>query len=82
MQITLSDQATKDFESIPRSEKPKIYKKMQFLEKTGINYNTYKLQNSEFYRIRQGDFRIIFSLDEEKNKIVILAISHRKDAYS
>ena len=55
---------------------------MQFLENSGINYNTYKLQNSEFYRIRQGDFRIIFSLDEEKNKIVILAISHRKDAYS
>jgi mRNA interferase RelE/StbE len=33
------------------------------------------------YRYRQGDYRVIYALDREDRKVVILHIRYRKDAY-
>lgn len=41
------------------------------------------LQNSKLadYRIRVGDYRILFDIDEPKRLIIILRVGHRKDIY-
>ncbi len=41
-----------------------------------------KLRGEEnIYRMRVGDYRVIFLLEEGNNEIMILAIRHRKDVY-
>lgn len=40
-----------------------------------------KLKNSQFYRIRIGDYRVIYSIKELEIKIYIIYIGHRKDVY-
>jgi len=41
-----------------------------------------KIGGSEnYYRIRVGDYRTIYEIDDKENKIDILRIRHRKDAY-
>jgi mRNA interferase RelE/StbE len=37
---------------------------------------------SDLWRFRIGTYRIIYSIDKEKLKILILRFRHRKDAYS
>jgi mRNA interferase RelE/StbE len=32
-------------------------------------------------RIRQGDFRIVYSIDDEKRVVTVVRIAHRRDAY-
>lgn len=33
------------------------------------------------YRIRSGDFRVLFRIDDRKRLVVIYAVGHRKDVY-
>lgn len=33
------------------------------------------------YRMRVGDWRIIFTVDWEKDTLIVVTIAHRKDAY-
>lgn len=40
-----------------------------------------KLTDRDGYRIRSGDYRILYEIDDEKKIIYIANIPHRKDAY-
>lgn len=40
-----------------------------------------KLSGQDDYRIRQGNYRIIYSIDEQEKIARILKIAHRKDVY-
>ena len=34
-----------------------------------------------YYRVRIVDYRVVYSIDNEENKVVIVKIGHRKDIY-
>lgn len=40
-----------------------------------------KLKHSDFFRLRIGDYRAIYEIDNKNERIVILFIGHRKDVY-
>jgi mRNA interferase RelE/StbE len=41
-----------------------------------------KLVGREGWRIRSGDYRIIYEIDDAQKKITVLHIGHRRDVYS
>ncbi len=41
-----------------------------------------KLSGREEYRLRVGDYRILYIIDDRNHVIVILAVGRRRDAYS
>ena len=41
-----------------------------------------KLKGEESYRIKVGDYRIIYEIDDKNSKITIIAATHRKKVYS
>jgi len=40
-----------------------------------------KLKGEEAYRIRVGDYRIIYEIDDDKIIVTVVAAGHRKDIY-
>ncbi len=38
-------------------------------------------ENDERYRIRQGAFRIVYSIDDEKRIVEVVKIGHRREVY-
>jgi len=40
-----------------------------------------RLKHSDFWRLRIGDYRVIYEIDYKNNRIIILFIGHRKDVY-
>ncbi len=40
-----------------------------------------KLSDQERYRIRQGDYRIVYSVDDERKRIDVVKIGHRREVY-
>jgi len=40
-----------------------------------------KLKGSQFYRIRAGDYRIIYTIEENILTILVVRIGHRKEVY-
>lgn len=44
-------------------------------------YPHYRMTGGNCYRLRVGDYRIIYTFDTAKNEIHLLAVGHRKDIY-
>ena len=71
--------ARKALEKLPRTDQERIGEKIDLLEKGG-RVDSKKLANPpNCYRIRVGDYRILFTLVE--GEATIYRIVHRKEAY-
>ena len=44
-------------------------------------YPHYRMTGTAQYRLRVGDYRIIYAFDVQRNEIHLLAIGHRRDIY-
>ena len=40
-----------------------------------------KLSDKERYRVRQGPYRIVYSVSDKENSVVITKIGHRREIY-
>ncbi len=40
-----------------------------------------QLRDSRFFRLRTGDYRAIYTVDEGEKKVIILFIGHRREVY-
>lgn len=40
-----------------------------------------RLKYSEFWKIRVGEYRIIYEIDAEKQRVIVLFIGHRKNVH-
>jgi mRNA interferase RelE/StbE len=78
--LFLSKKAASFLERISNNDKPRIVEKLKLLEGNPYILPYKKIRGREgTYRIRVGDFRIIFSVHE--TEILILKIGRRKGIY-
>ncbi len=74
--------AEKDLKSIDRQFIPHILEVIEHLADEPFKLKYRKLMGTEScYRIRIGDYRVIYQIDAEKKLIVIYHVRHRKDVY-
>jgi mRNA interferase RelE/StbE len=57
----------------------KYYIKVEKMAENPVSCDIKKLKGSDYYRLRVGDYRIIFIFDN--NSIKILKVGHRKNIY-
>jgi len=78
-EIEFKSKALKDCKKIQQCDLKHIFSNIEKLSNS-LKGNVKQLTNfSPEYRLRSGDYRVLFEIDE--NKIVIYRILHRKDAY-
>ena len=71
----------KDFRSIPKIERNRIIKRIESLAENPRPFGYEKLAEQNKYRIRQGDYRIIYEVFNDKLIIWVVKVGHRKDVY-
>jgi mRNA interferase RelE/StbE len=74
----------KELKKIPARDQKKIHKKILDLAKEPKPDGCKKFQGKKtppLYRIRCGDYRIVYSLNEKILLILIVEIGHRKNIY-
>ena len=75
--------AKKELRKIDKKQIPKIIKAIENLALNPHPANHKKLLGTENnFRIRVGQYRIIYFLENDKLLIEIIRVRHRKDAYS
>lgn len=80
--LEFKDVVVKEFKQIPLNEKNKLWTKIQQLKKEPRPFGCRKLVGRDSdYRIRYGNYRIIYQIIEKENKIIIIQVGHRKDIY-
>ena len=71
----------KDLRKIPRKYLLKILEKVANLKKTPHPEGSEKLAGQELYRVRQGTYRIVYSMQNKELTIWVVKVSHRKEIY-
>jgi len=79
--IFFKKSALKELENIPKSTLQRILKKIQELPNNPKPAGSQKLSNYNLYRVRQGDYRIVYFIDNKKLEVQIFKIGHRKEIY-
>jgi len=59
----------------------RVTDKIRALSKTPRPSGSEKLSDREQFRIRQGDYRIVYEIDDEQHTIHIAKIGNRKEVY-
>lgn len=78
--ISISPSASKDLDALPDKEVLKIIHHIKKLELNPRPVGIQKLTNEEGYRIRSGNYRILFEIND-KSDTIKNRIKHRKDVY-
>lgn len=74
--------AVKEFEKLPKKEKAALIEKILSLSTEPRPVNSVKLVGSEnSYRIRQGNFRVVYQIDDGVLVILIVRVAHRREVY-
>ena len=71
----------KDLKSIPTNYLKKILRKIESLRLNPRPTGSEKLTGLERYRIRQGSYRIVYSIQDFELTVWVVKIGHRKEIY-
>jgi len=74
--------AYRALKKLPKEEARRIISKIEALTKNPYPHSSKKLGGKyELWRLRAGNYRIVYRPDEESKEILIVKIAHRKDVY-
>jgi len=81
--VSIKCSAVKEIEAIPRKkERQRIIRRIGQLADDPRPAGATKLSGYDRYRIRQGSYRIVYSIeDNELLVVVVVKVGHRKDIY-
>jgi mRNA interferase RelE/StbE len=71
----------KDFKGIPKDILLKILDKIKNLQDDPRPNGSEKLTGQERYRIRQGTYRIVYSIQDLELTVWVVKIGHRREIY-
>ena len=79
--VYFRESVEKDFNSVPKKDLVKILRRIEALSKNPRPLGCEKLTGQERYRVRQGRYRIVYSVQDESLTVWIVKVGHRKDVY-
>ena len=71
----------KDFKVIPKKDLVKILECIEALAENPCPPGCEKLSGQQKYRLRQGRYRILYSVQDDELTIWVVKVGHRKDIY-
>jgi mRNA interferase RelE/StbE len=80
--ITFARSARKELEALPASVIARVIARIEALTENPRPRGCRKLQGEEeLWRIRVGDYRVLYSIDDSMRIVDIIAVRHRREAY-
>jgi mRNA interferase RelE/StbE len=71
----------KDFDTTPKKDLKRILSRIKTLAENPRPPGCEKLTGQERYRLRQGQYRIGYSIQDDELAVWIVKVGHRKDIY-
>ncbi len=80
-ELVFKETVAKDLRPIPKKDVQRILKKIDLLADDPRPNGSEKLSGVEKYRIRQGNYRILYTIEDTVVTVTIVKIGHRRDVY-
>ena len=79
--LLIKPSAVKEIESIPKKDRARVVKRIQGLGEDPRPPGCEKLSGEEKHRVRQGWYRIVYSIGDQTREVLVVKVGHRKDIY-
>lgn len=73
--------ARKQLERIAAESQERILVAMEALAETPRPEGCTKLSGRDAWRLRIGEYRVVYEIDDAGKRVVIVVVAHRRDAY-
>lgn len=83
MKLTLTPAAAKALRQMPKTDAAALVEKLETL--AAAPFATYpwakRLVGTKSFRVRQGDWRAIYTVDRATQEVVVIGIANRREVY-
>jgi mRNA interferase RelE/StbE len=81
-EVVLKSSVEKDFRKLPKNVAEKVLLTIENLESDPLPRKVMKLEGTEkTFRLRVGDYRIIYEIDATQKLLTVLHVRHRREVY-
>ena len=80
--VVIKSSASKEIDAVEQKKnRQRIVLRIQSLGENPRPFGCEKLSGHDLYRMREGNYRILYSIDDGKLLVDIIKVGHRKDVY-
>lgn len=88
--LVILNKAEKEIKKVPQNISKKIIQRIYELQnepcpsgyKKLTDFRSHRVPDKVCYRVRQSDYRIIYTIEEEMITITVVQVKHRKEVYN
>jgi mRNA interferase RelE/StbE len=80
-ELTFKPSVAKDLRDIPRADVQRILARIETLRDDPRPPGSEKLSAKERYRLRQGNYRILYTVGDAELIVEVVKVGHRRDVY-
>jgi mRNA interferase RelE/StbE len=80
-EILFKESVWKDLKKVPKRDLKKIISRVEKLGDDPRPMGCEKLTGEELYRVRQGNYRIVYSIQDNELTVWVVKVGHRRDVY-
>ena len=79
--LLIKSSAAKELEAVPKKDRQRIVTKIRSLSVEPRPPGCERLSGHDLYRIRQGNYRVLYTVQDPDLVVVIVMIGHRREVY-
>ena len=79
--IEIKKSAAKEIENLPKRELQTVLHKIHSLTENPRPHGCEKLSGQDKYRVRCGDYRVLYTIEDIVLIVCVVKVGHRKDVY-
>jgi mRNA interferase RelE/StbE len=80
-ELLFRESVWKELKNIPNIDLKKILSRIEELGMNPCPTGCEKLTGHGLYRVRQGNYRIVYSVQDNELTVWVIKVGHRKDVY-
>ena len=80
-EIYFKESVWKELKKVPKNDLKKILSRIENLGSDPRPTGCEKITGYELYRVRQGNYRIVYSIQDYELTVWVIKVGHRKDIY-
>ena len=79
--LVVKKSAERELRGIPKSDLRRITERLRGLKTNPRPPGCEKLSGHDQFRIRQGDYRMVYAIDDDARVVTLVKVGHRREVY-
>jgi mRNA interferase RelE/StbE len=79
--LLIKPSAVKELEAIPTKDRRRLVTRLEGLAANPHPPGSEKLAGHDLYRVRQGNYRVLYSVHARELIVLVIKVGHRREVY-